>query len=318
MEVLSPLKRVLPPELNRLIYYSLPIDVRLENLFSVSNSVPIQEYIRLRTKLHVFAPKIVADSDPIPKTTLEDQLSVLTIDQLWHVYSNGILNKMYCPASPVLSDDYDRIYISNTYQTAFNLLPKSMYTIKDTTTYMDNPIMSLFHRFRTPFESVSYVLTRYRSDPIVVRQRQQIMVAHILANVRLLCTLQTHHTEFDHKMRKMVFDFIIGVSVYTRHPYKEMCEARCVRLTNAVDQYIIGIELDKMKREEIFQSRLAKQLAIKMAKIKKREAAKEARLAEREAIKATQREAKLAERAAKRIERTVNKLSKRPRTGGLI
>ena len=275
--------RRLPRDIDTLVYYGLPINLRIENMLSMTNrGHTITEYTRLHNHITRFLPIAIAKNfHPIPSTLLEDQLSILSMEQLWHVYLNGILNKVYCPTSPAISDDFDGFYISTKYNPSFNTLPKVKYNLDGVGHSIDNPIMELFNPFRIPFKMAPYILTRQRQNPEVIWQRKQILISNIMQCVRLLCSLQTDHDEFDYKIRKMVFDFIIGITVYTKKPYKEYCNERIVRIQDAIDNYTSTIELAKMKKEEIYQSRLVKKEAIRIEKIRKREVAKENRRVER-------------------------------------
>lgn len=277
-----PIRR-LPRDIDTLVYYGLPINMRIENMLSITNrGHTITEYTRLHSHITRFLPIAIAKNfHPIPSTLLEDQLSILPMDELWHVYLNGILNKVYCPASPAISDEFDGFYVSKTHNPSFNILPKVEYNLDGVSHSMDNPIMELFNRFRIPFEMAPYILTRQRQNPEVIWQRKQILISNIMQCVRLLCSLQTHHPEFDYKIRKMVFDFIIGIAVYTKKRYKEYCNGRIDRIQTAIDDYMATIEIAKMKKEEIYQSRLIKKEAIRIEKIRKREVAKENRRVER-------------------------------------
>lgn len=300
----------LPPDMKTSIYLSLPIQMRINTLLCYpESSSQVAEYTECRRQLQLLSPTKVAESfAPVPETVLEDQLSVLSMDQLWHVFSNGILNKIYCPAAPeAMHDSFDRSYLSSRYNPSFDILPKSMYMIHETTNYLDNPIMHLFNGLKTPFANAPYIYIRHRMQPDVICARRKMMISHIMQSIRLFCSLRTQHLEFDYTIRKIVFDFIIGISIYTRGRYAAFRTQRCVQIKTAITEHYIMIELEHMRKTAILQSRMEKKAAIAQLKLEKKEAAQLQRHYEREAAKLQRKTEKEAAKLQRKIEREAAK-----------
>jgi hypothetical protein len=298
----------LPPDMKISIYLSLPIQPRINTLLSLPKCSPLTEYTECRKQLQLLSPtKVAASFEPIPDTALEDQLSVLSMDQLWHVFSNGILNKVFCPATPAITEGFDALYTSKTYNPSFDILPKSRYVINDTTNYLDSSILNLFNWIRTPFVNAPYIYIRHRMLPETIRARRNIMISHIMQSVRLFSSLHTQHPDFDYTIKKIVFDFIIGVSVYTRVRYTVMRTQRCLQIKSAITEHYAMIEFEHLRKMAILQSRMEKQAAIARMKLEKREAAKLQRKSDKEAAKLQRKIEKEAAKPARKPQQEADK-----------
>jgi len=246
------------------------------------------------------------------------------LDKLLFVYENGIIKKL---------TKGGKIHPN------LDVLAPTVYTTSRGTVVREHPIYH-YELGSRKYSDITFRDYLPRVRPGYSNKKKRLLCYSLAREIRdvleRLKGLTSGIDEFDHRIRKIVYDFIIGIHIYTRKTYglmileekqqlalREMKEAQ-VKIRRTVQILILpsmmrGVRtrnarmrwnLLKEKKESEKQANVAKKESEKQAKVAKKESEKQAKVAQKESEKQAKVAKKESEKQAKVAQKESQKQAK--------